>query len=658
MSRQEAVSKFIQANKLAQKYYKNAVNRGAYPYLPVLEELLRENQSVGKMEVGLVDIPADLIIGTNDQGRSDAFAGNFMPLLDMNTEFGEKWITLCEAHLSNEGIRDPIRCYEYLGFFYVIEGNKRVSVLKSYDAPTIPGVVLRVLPVYSEDSAIQLYYEFLHFYQRCSLYQIRFTIPGSYEKLQERMGFEPEHVWTNDEKRGFLSLLYRFQTLFRRMGGTDLSVSDCDALLVCLQVFPFPELRDQSQDELKKTLDALWNDIKSAGASSPAPMSVSTDPEDKGRGLIDKIFGITRPSHLNVAVIYSYDPEVSVWSRAHLQGERELIRELGDKVSVKEYMALDQDYLTAMNDAIGDNAELIIATTPQMIDACRKIAALHPELRILNCSLSNPYTGIRTYYSRTYEAKFITGAIAGAMASEDRIGYIANYPIVGVPAEINAFALGAQMTNPRVRIDLVWSSESKDPVQELRDRGISVISNRDAADPEHAHWAFEWGTYRINEDGSLMPLALPCWEWGRFYVQVVQSIFSGVWDALGKSQSTQAINYWWGMRSGVIDIQLSASLPEGIRRLAEHLCRDLRGGWFDPFLCTIRDQSGLVRNNGSSGFSAEELIRMDWLCENVDGHIPALHELKPEAVETAKILAIHPEDTKQEAGKPEAADEL
>ena len=66
VSRQEAVAQFIQANKLAQRYYKTAVNRGAYPYLPVLEDLLREKQSAGRMEIGLVNIPAALIIGTND----------------------------------------------------------------------------------------------------------------------------------------------------------------------------------------------------------------------------------------------------------------------------------------------------------------------------------------------------------------------------------------------------------------------------------------------------------------------------------------------------------------------------------------------------------------------------------------------------------------
>ena len=38
--------------------------------------------------------------------------------------------------------RQPIRCYEYMGRFYVQEGNKRVSVFKSFGSPTVPGLSL------------------------------------------------------------------------------------------------------------------------------------------------------------------------------------------------------------------------------------------------------------------------------------------------------------------------------------------------------------------------------------------------------------------------------------------------------------------------------------------------------------------------------------
>ena len=638
MSRQEALHQYELALKLGQKYYKNALIQGQYPYPQALDEILDLNFSAGQEELGIVDIPAEQIVGTRTRGRQAAFAGNFLPLAAIDSEFASKWISLCEAHLSDEGIRDPIRCFEYLGRFYVQEGNKRVSVLKSYDAPTIPGRVTRILPAQSDDPAVQMYFEFLRFYPLSKLYQIRFTRAGSYEKLQERMGFEPDHCWTLQEQRAYIALQSRFETIYRRLGGASVEGTVSDALLECLQVFSFEELRAQSGQELAKTLEAMWADVKNAAA--PRPIVVSTAPEEKGQGIISKIKGIAIPDHIRCSFIYAYPADISAWTAAHVQGAKELKDTLGDQVDVLEVWAKDHDYESAMEEAIGAGTDILFATTPQMVSACRKIAAKHPKLKVLNCGLSLPYTGLRTYYSRTYEAKFITGAIAGAMAEKDQIGYIAQYPIVGVPAEINAFALGAQMTDPRAQIELVWSSETADPVGELLERGVTLISNRDAGDPKHAHWALDQGTYKLLDDGALQPLALPIWDWGRFYEQVVRSVMKGSWNDLGKSQSDHAVNYWWGMASGVIDVKLSPALPEGIRRLAEHLCADLRGGFFEPFRCRILDQSGRLCNDGSRSFTTDELMRMDWLCENVHGRIPQISDLRPEATDTAKIMSL------------------
>ena len=638
MSRQEALAEYTAALKRGQKYYKNALAKGTYPYPQVLDEILDERFSAGRIELGLVRIPADLIVGTKSMGRRAAFAGNFMPLLELDSEFATKWITLCEANLGDEGIRDPIRCYEYMGRFYVQEGNKRVSVLKSFDAPHIPGYVTRILPLYSDDPAVQLYYEFVQFYSRCSTYEIRFTRPGSYEKLQRLMGFEPDHVWTQDEQRSFLSLLTRFELIYQKRGGDALPGNVCDALLSSLEVFSFPELKAQSSDELNKSLEGLWPDLKTEAEEKP--IALSTAPGGKEPGLVSKLMVAARMDRLRIAFLYAHDPEKSAWTRAHKQGEQALSNALGEKVQVKSYLTLDRNYDQAMNQAVEEGADLIIATTPQMIGACRKIAAKHPKLRVLSCALSQPYAGIRSYYSRSYEAKFIAGAIAGAMAERDRIGYIADYPIVGVPADINAFALGAQMTNPRARIELLWSSQTQDPLAVLLERGLRVISNRDARGEAEGRGSLDWGVYRLQEDGTMQSLALPCWNWGRFYVQVVQSIFNGSWDSLSKGPTPQPVNYWWGMSSGMIDIRLSPELPDGLRRLAEHLMHDLRGSWFDPFGCRITDQNGVLRSDGSHSFSPEELMRMNWLCENVDGRIPALEELLPQAAETASILAI------------------
>ena len=105
--------------------------------MPALDTILEHVDISGEVPLGLVDIPTELIVGTKTCGRASSFAPNFMPILGENTEFAAKWSSLCDAHLK-EGIRDPIVAYEYMNHYYIQEGNKRVSVLKYFDAISIP----------------------------------------------------------------------------------------------------------------------------------------------------------------------------------------------------------------------------------------------------------------------------------------------------------------------------------------------------------------------------------------------------------------------------------------------------------------------------------------------------------------------------------------
>jgi basic membrane lipoprotein Med (substrate-binding protein (PBP1-ABC) superfamily) len=250
-----------------------------------------------------------------------------------------------------------------------------------------------------------------------------------------------------------------------------------------------------------------------------------------------------------------------------------------------------------------------------------------------------PYSTVRTYYCRVYEAKFITGAIAGAMAKNDRIGYVGTYPIHGEPAAINAFALGAQLTNPRAKIELKWSCLPGNPTKELFNSGIRVISNRDTPDQDRIYT--DYGTYFYNAEGKSVALGSPVWKWGNLYEHVIKSILNGTWDG-GKSK--QAVNYWWGIKSGVIDVALTESLPTGVRYLAEMLRTGLIDGTIDPFRRPITDQNGVLRSNGTRTFTPDELIQMDWLCDNVIGHIPTLEEVIPESRATVKLLGVFQED--------------
>lgn len=646
MSRQEALEQYNYALKLGQKYYKSAVISGGYPYLQALDEVLDESMVAGRVEMGLVNIPSEQIVGVKSVGRRTALAGNFMPLLGTDSEFASKWITLCDAHLSDEGIRDPIKCCEYMGRFYVQEGNKRVSVLKSYGAPTIPGMVTRIVPAYSEDPAVQLYYEFMHFYRLIGLYQLNFTRSGSFARLQAALGFEPKHVWTDEERRSFLAGYLHFKSAFDKLNTKKLKVTAADALLVWLQVFSFSDIKNQGPQELQKNLSTVWPDIELMAEGQP--ISVSVCPKGQTRKLISKLFSV-HPGRLNAAFIYGFDPARSAWTRAHEHGREYLEKHMADRVDTHVYYADGRNYLEAMEKAVSDGADIIFATTPLMISACRRIAALHSGVRVMNCSLSLPYTGVRSYYSRIYECKFITGAIAGAMAEQNTIGFVANYPIYGVPAGINAFALGAKLTNPRAKIKLVWSCTRGDPLKELTDQGISVISNKEATNPENEHWTMEWGTYKLQPDGSMLPMAVPCWNWGPFYEKVMLCIMSGEFDS---KTPGRAINYWWGMNSGVIDVQLSDALPDGVRSLAEILKNGIISGAVDPFKCRLVDQNGVVRSNGDRDLTPEEIMFMDWLCDNVEGSIPEFDQLLPSSQEMVRVLGVYrdkiPPETEEE----------
>ena len=119
MSRMEAKEEYTKALKEGLREYKECTQKGIPGNPLVLDEILEEDSSENCVSVGLIDIPIQRIVGTKTAGRVTAFTPSFRPLLEPETEFAAKWISLCTAHLGEEGIQTPIECFEYLGDFYV-----------------------------------------------------------------------------------------------------------------------------------------------------------------------------------------------------------------------------------------------------------------------------------------------------------------------------------------------------------------------------------------------------------------------------------------------------------------------------------------------------------------------------------------------------------
>ena len=87
MSRQEAMDEYLKALKLGRLEVREAQSRGRSVNPEVLDQVVEENAAERSIQVGLVEIPANRIVGTKTAGRISVFSPGFMPLLSRDTEF-------------------------------------------------------------------------------------------------------------------------------------------------------------------------------------------------------------------------------------------------------------------------------------------------------------------------------------------------------------------------------------------------------------------------------------------------------------------------------------------------------------------------------------------------------------------------------------------
>ncbi len=630
---------YSRAFKLGKRDYQMRMLRGEKPTLQVLDDIMPERGSYYEVPLGLVQIPTEQIAGTKTIGRSNSFAGNFMPILKENSEFASKWAALSTSHVE-EGIREPIIAYEYMNKFYVLEGNKRVSVMKYHKAVSIPGTVTRIVPRRTEEKENKIYYEFMEFYQAAPINYIWFSKEGNFAKLQKAVGKAPGEIWSDEDLLTFSALYTRFKAEYIAKGGNKLHITPGDAFLAFITLHGYEEVEDKTTNELKELIVKSWKEFELL--QEEGDIDLKMNPSQEKKPLLSILLPVSSPK-LKAAFIYEKTSGTSSWTYTHELGRLYLEQTFPDELQTICYEnGTTENADDLIEQAIAEGCNLIFTTTPAFVQASVKAAIAHPNVRILNCSLNTSHKYIRTYYARMHEAKFLMGAIAGAMAENNCLTYIADYPIFGTIANINAFALGAKMINPRAKVYLEWSSMKDVDVDErVRETHSSCISGKDMAIPEEASRFF--GIYHVDGD-HVRNLALPLCHWGKFYEQLIRTIMDGTWKNDEKTSPSKAINYWWGMSAGVIDVACSSHLPIGTKRLVELLKTTISSELFNPFSGILYSQTGVVIDDPDRKLSPEEIMNMDWLAENIIGTIPKKEDLNEQAAPVINQQGVRKEE--------------
>ena len=638
---------YKEALKLGQKEVRARLAKDEDPYLPALDDIIPPEKALTGIRLGVMQIPVWFIVGTKTSGRLNAFAANFLPIIDEGTEFADKWETLYRSHIS-EGIRDPIKVYEYLNRYYVEEGNKRVSVLKYCGAYSVPANVTRIMPERDGSEEVQRYYEYLDFNRYSKINFIEITKRGGYRDLLRAMGKPFDEYWTIDEQRRFSGAYYYFEKAYVENGGDKLKITVGDAMLTYIRIYGYTELENAGEAEIRINLRRIWEEI--ALNEKDDMIELKTAPsEEKKQSVLSKVLPISRPAKLKAAFIYDIAPEKSGWVSDHEMGRKHAQTVLGDKVDTSAYLCEKRSVAETLEKAIADGNTLIFTISPRMLDDSLRAAVKYPDVIVMNCSLNTSHRYVRTYYTRMYEVKFILGVLAGSLTQSGRLGYVCDYPIYGQIAGINAFALGAQMANPRAKVFLEWSSVkgAKEAALSLSRQHIHIISSQDTARYSQDDRR-SFGLSHIGHDKTDL-LAVPVWKWGVYYEKILRSTL----DKTIKSEyinTARALNYYWGMSAGVVDVEYAPALPLASRRYADFFRSSLISGVGKPFLTPFYTQSGEIIGSRQSELTLEQIISMDYLVDNVVGSIPTYDELSPVGQETVDMVGIRQAKMKAKEG--------
>jgi len=334
------------------------------------------------------------------------------------------------------------------------------------------------------------------------------------------------------------------------------------------------------------------------------------------------------PGPLKVAFVYVGPVGDAGWTYAHDLGRRHVEQVFGDRIATTyvEKVPEGPDAERVIRDLVAQGNRLIFATSFGFGDSMAKVAKDHPGVFFEHATGFKTAENLRVYEGRFYEDAFLAGVVAGKMTKTNVLGFVASFPIPEVLRNINAYTLGAQSVNPRVRTKVVWVSAWFDPpketeaAQSLIDGGADVLlQNTDStavlqAAEKNGKYAFGWDS-DMSAFAPKAHLASCALNWGVYYEKAVRDVLENTW----KTGSTK-----WGIKEGVNDfIKLADFLPAEVTAAVAAAKQRLVENPGAVFVGPIVDNAGAERL--AAGVVADDAWKgtLDFYVKGVEGKIPS-----------------------------------
>lgn len=633
MADYDSSANYKQARAMGRRYLSEHGDSQSKGYLYILDDLLDNVEICGEINLGTSEIPINKILGTRTSARSNAFAGNFMPLLPENTEFGAKWCKLYESHI-REGIREPIKVYEYLNRYFVQEGNKRVSVLKYSGAVGIEARVTRLIPKRDESNKlISIYYEFLDFDRRATFDNLWFSHRGGFTGLVNLVeSWQQEHPDNTTPTADLINAAFKsFRLCYREAGFDTIPITSGDAFLEYVKIFGFQP--DRTLGEIRSQVKSCEAQFKLVSVRDPD--TVNTVEQHFASEKAPLSFFSRRPRKLKVAFAFESTPEKALWTYDHDVARKRLERTMGDKISVitRYNVPTGENSYGALTELMEQEPDILFATSPNMSAGALRLSLENPDRAILNCDFAQPKKNIMTYYAKFYEAAFLCGVMAGSMTRTGLLGYtstMATHP--GSTFNLNAFALGAQLVNPTahvVNINL-YRVEGSDHYhaearQALARHGVDIAMCIHQPHTPLVRKGFP-GVYAqlyLLQSNSGHPnecIGAAAIDWSVFYNDMVGDCFNtknSILD-ISRSGNDSSVHFGWGLNTGLLDVLgVDSFMGHNAIRLL-NIFKNLVGtGRVHPYEGPLFDRDHKMILEKYSTLNLLEIQNMKWFHEAV-----------------------------------------
>ena len=335
-----------------------------------------------------------------------------------------------------------------------------------------------------------------------------------------------------------------------------------------------------------------------------------------------------KPEPIKAAWIYVGPVGDAGWSYAHDLGRKAVEAKFGDgvKTSIVEKVPEGADAERVIRDLAQQGNKIIFATSFGYMDAMLKVAGEFPDVKFEHATGYKTAPNMRIYDASFYQDTYMAGVIAGTMTKTNTLGFVGSFPIPEVLRNINAFTLGAQSVNPKIKTKVVWVNTWFDPpkeseaAQSLINQGADVLlQNTDSTAvlqtaEKNGKYAFGWDS-DMSAFGPKAHLASAVVNRGPYYIKAMEELKAGTW----KTERTV-----WGVKEGLNDlIKINDVVPAEAKKKVETIKAGLKDGSFEVFTGPVVDNTGKERLPKDAKADQAWRDKIDFYVKGVEGKIPS-----------------------------------